>query len=207
MAQGIRQLHFDTAFPGIADPRLARCKFVAAIWPAPVDADECFAAAGFHDFADSDDTWDRDWRRIVTRVLQELEKVGTAKINIGAEVYQTSRASFPSCVFGWLFPGTKPSNKVPLSLIEQIFVVTSDDRFGEVLVEFGEPVLSTLLVGNGHPILWIGWNSSDAQPEVFVERVAAGIPTARTTLDWQKLLPSARRIYHAQDGSNANLSP
>lgn len=192
----IRQVHWGTVLPNTAVPRLDRCATVVAIWPAPVDADACFAAAGFHDFDDSDETWDRGWCRVVTEVLRELERTGTPNSRMEAEVYDTGAASLPRRVLGWFLPGTLPLRRVPLQLVEQVLAVTGDDRFGEVLVEFGEPARSSLLAGSGHPILWVGWISTDAKPDAFVECVAGGLPTVRTTLDWQKLLPSAGRVNH-----------
>jgi hypothetical protein len=169
---------------------------VVALWPAPHNADACFADAGFHDFADPDDAWDEQWSRIVNCVLRELEHHGAPHILSAAEVYEYDTTSMPRGILGWLLPKRLPLKRMPLSLVEQILWVTADKRFGDVLVEFGAPTRVTLLAGRGHAILWVGWAVADTQPEAFVEGIAGSLPVVKTDLDWQVLLPNFTQGNH-----------
>jgi hypothetical protein len=167
------------------------------MWPTPVDADACFVAAGFHEFDDSNEKWDQDWRNLVIRTLQQLGQVGTLHVRMEADVYKyDSTASIPRRALGWFLADKMPLKKFPLSLVDQIITVTSDDRFGDVLVDFGEPARSCLLSGRGHAILWIGWASTDWTPGGFIERIAGGLPVIRTTLKWHELLPNTGQAGH-----------
>jgi hypothetical protein len=40
-----------------------------ALWPTPVDGDACFEAAGFVEFADSNEFWDEEFEELLNRVI------------------------------------------------------------------------------------------------------------------------------------------
>jgi hypothetical protein len=59
---------------------------VTALWPSPVDADDCFAQDGFTRFADLDEQWDREWSRIVQQLIDA---------SLVARVVQPQKSSAP----------------------------------------------------------------------------------------------------------------
>jgi hypothetical protein len=194
--QGIRQFHWGSVSSPLPDPRLGRFPQVLAIWPAPLDADACFTDAGFHDFADSDEAWDQDWRGFVARVLGQLEQFGDLHVKAEAQIYDVDARSFTRKLLDRLFSRPAPAQKDPLTIVEQIVAVTNDSRLGEVFVDFGTPAKACLLASRGHRILWLGWILPSSAAEAFIEGLAEGMPVIQTTLNWQVLLPIARKDVH-----------
>jgi hypothetical protein len=185
----IRQVHWDIVPRDVVVPRMDACPVVLAIWPAPVNADACFADAGFHDFADTDDEWGADWRGIVSRALARLEQNGSPSVRIEAGICRGGFLSHVSWIFSWLLPQRLFLKPVHLPIAEQIFVVTTDDQFGEVFIEYGMPPMVRLLASGGHEVLWIGWTTPEYVPRRFVEEIAAELPVVRTALHWCALVP------------------
>ena len=68
----IEQLHWDAVGPTEKVPSIRGPAQWLAIWPSPVDADACFSEAGFHDFADTDDSWDSAWRSILRAIFEDF---------------------------------------------------------------------------------------------------------------------------------------
>jgi hypothetical protein len=188
----IRQVHWDIVPRDVVVPRMEACSVVLAIWPAPVNADACFASAGFRVFADADDGWESDWRGIVSRALARLEQFGSPAARVEAEICQVTSLSRFCSILCWLLPQRLFLKPVQLPIAEQILVVTTDDRVGEVFIEYGIPTEARLLASSGHELLWIGWATSEYVPERFVKEIAAGLPVVRTTLKWQALVPILR---------------
>jgi hypothetical protein len=194
--QGIRQYHWGKVLPATLDARLGRFPEILAIWPAPINADACFVDAGFRDFPDSDEIWDQwehDWQGFVGRVLGQLELFGEIHVKAEARIEDTDARSFSKKILDRMLSRPAPAPKPTPTLVEQIVTVTNDDRWGEVFVEFGAPAQACLLASRGHSILWLGWTARHDTAEVFVERLADGMPIVQTTLNWQVLLPIARK--------------
>ena len=190
MGAGIRQLHWNVLPAEIAPQALPGYEVVVAVWPAPVDADACFRDAGFADFADSDDTWDRQWQEVIERAFRSLEPLGLARLSKGIEVYEICKSGLIRQLIEVMGLVRPPMKRVPLSVLEQVFVASDDDQFGDVLVDFGLPAKASLSAGSGHPILWVGLRGQcGLTPEILVEGLAENHPITRTSLKWEMLIP------------------
>ena len=97
----IHSLHWDEPeleVPIAWAPGLGR---VLAIWPAPIDQDACFAAAGFRDFADSNPRWDVEFTDLLRSLVHFLERTGRARATpklFDALVAAARDDQFPPCV-------------------------------------------------------------------------------------------------------------
>ena len=190
MGAGIRQLHWNVLPAEVAPRALPGYEVVMAVWPAPMNADACFLAAGFDDFDDPDDIWDQQWREVIGRVLGFLERLGPARLSKGIEVYEIVHSGLIRRLIGYLFPDTLPRKRVQLSVLEQVFVATQDDHFGEVLIDFGQPAKASFTPGPGEPILWIGFQGQcGLTPEMLMAGLAENYPITRTLLKWEMLIP------------------
>jgi hypothetical protein len=188
MASGsrIRSIRWALLPEGAGAATLGPGLRTAAVWPAPVDADACFAAAGFTDFEDSDAAWDADFREIARRLLDRLGRLGPAEVREGSkQIFVLERR-------GWL---RRPrSRKVDLSLLDHLLAVTAgvEDDLPDLVVEFGRPPVAALRAGSGHPIFWLSWPAG-AGPPLDVEALAADLagsrPAIRTDIDWAHLVP------------------
>jgi hypothetical protein len=182
MSAGIEKLHWGSVVPTGIVRKLARFGQVVAIWPGPVDSDYCFSQAGLKDFADSDEAWDADWRRVVVRTVQQLEEAGVARIQVRAEVREIPDGSTWKQLKRWLEGPPNTFGKQVLGIEEQVIVVSNDDQFGEILVEFGEPAICGLWAGMGHPVLWVGFATGDIDVEEWLAGIADGLPVVRSEL-------------------------
>lgn len=189
MPRAIRAIHWcqlpsDQRVSGISDD-----KTVFAIWPAPVDADACFAEAGFLDFADSDELWDSEWRSILHQTIASMSVVGTGIIVQPISAIKEVRG----CLFGEMLHrllSRRPTHwELPDDALTQIELATSDDRYGRVIVQFGEPARATLVAGDGHPILWIGIAAGEVRTDAILVAAAAGRPILQRNLKWNAILP------------------
>jgi len=193
-AGGIHRIHWGTVTPPARVRGFDQCATVIAVWPSPVNADACFASAGFHEFDDPDDDWETQWKELITRTLQELERLGTPVVKQEAEHYEDDpTAPFHRSALARLLPRTGPLRQVHLPLVDQILAVTGIYDHTEVLVEFGSPPAALLRADSGHAILWIGWTAPNLDANPFLARIAAGHEVAPATLDWSQLL---RRSSH-----------
>jgi hypothetical protein len=156
-----------------------------ALWPTPVDSDVCFCEAGFDEFADSDDAWDRDWQNIVTRTIDVLRLRGTVRLRNEADVLEVRKRR----PLEWLLPWRQPTRTVTLSAEERIFLSTRDDRIPPAVVEVGDPPAVLLRVSDGHPLLWLdfvtGLTETDAN--ALICQIAGGRPVQRRELRWDCL--------------------
>jgi hypothetical protein len=152
-----------------------------ALWPAPVNHDVCFEEAGFTDFGDRDEVWDIKADGLLTRLLAELQRLGSPRL--------TSEPLFhdPSPWYLRLFG--KTGNTKPLELREEIELRLYEDNVPDCVVFFGDSGVS-LNTSFGHQIFWIGL------PEIlsagFVQclgRVAGSHPLIQTDLKWDRLAP------------------
>ena len=147
-----------------------------ALWPQPVDHDECFQKAGFDCFADTDAAWDADFAILIQDVLAILATYG------GPSVTGPSLVQRP---FGR--PGALATD---LQLHERIALVARDDQFASCHADFGAPVRAALHASDGHPILWIWLHREVAQArDSKLRTIARGRHLVETTLRWDALLP------------------
>jgi hypothetical protein len=155
-----------------------------AIWPSSVNADVCFREAGFDSFADTDDRWDDEWKRIVARVLAVLGRSGTPQLRVDPTPPRTGIAA------AWDRVRTAISRAAVYDppLLQRVLDATLDDRFPDVVVDFGDPSVVTLRAGSGHPLLWIYGPSSSLPAAEMLAEVADGCPVTRLDLDWAPLL-------------------
>lgn len=149
-----------------------------ALWPAPVNDDACFRAAGFTDFGDADDFWDREAELLLGRLIHELRAFGEPSL-------RSEPLSKPLPWYRRLF-----SRPPALPLPEQIGWPMHWDNLPDCLVDFGTSGAS-LRTGQGHEIYWIKLPKAKASSfETIALRLAADHPLVRTELQWSCLLPS-----------------
>jgi hypothetical protein len=137
-----------------------------AIWPSPVDHDQCFEAAGFSDFGDSDDTWDRDFADLVARLLDALAGMGKTVLREGE--YPVDRG------------------RTRVSCRDALIAAARDDNFPPCVVGFGDPPNASVRTGEGHAILWT-WVAHDADVDRFLGELAGDREIVKKTMKWEKL--------------------
>lgn len=164
-------IHWSPVPHPAADSRLF------ALWPAPVNDDACFRAAGFTEFGDADDAWDREAELLLGRVIDELRTRGEPCLRSEPLVK-------PLPWYRRLL-----SRPPPLPLREQIEWPMHWDNLPDCIVDFGASG-ARLRTGQGHEIYWITLPAADAPSfEPAARRLAAGHPLVRTDLRWSCLLP------------------
>ena len=187
MNRAIRSVCWDLFKPDHCTDNWVPAQKVLAVWPSPVNADACFAAAGFTEFDDPDDQWDQEWRDLIGRSLAYLERYGSPRVRQAAQDYEPL-----PLLNRWLNSVLlRPTFKrvdMDLPLAGQIDVVTDDDRFWNVVVEFGAEPHALLRAGNGHTILFVQFTEQgETAAEEFLHQVAEGRPVNRRELDWSML--------------------
>lgn len=172
------RVHWSPVEPRFAPAYAPDGHELLALWPAPVNLDECFMAAGFADFADHEQAWDDAAEALLERVLHELESHGPARL-----------LSPPLCDHvPWYLRPFREARPAPL--LQQALQPMHWDSLPHFRARFG-PGEVTLRTGNGHFLLWLTVPSAPiALHEAMVARVAAPWPATRTVLDWSPLLPS-----------------
>ncbi len=149
-----------------------------ALWPAPVNDDQCFAEAGFSHFQSDDEDWseshwDRQAEILQQRVLTVLAEIGNAVVLSEPLVEDRS-----------LFRFWKPGE--PLPVAEQLRWPILNDSLPEVVIRFGSAV--ELCAGSGHELYWISrLPDCPVSFETLLAKLAAGWPVKQVQLDWSKL--------------------
>ena len=138
---------------------------ILALWPDPVDHDQCFALAGFDRFADSDAAWDADLDALVDRAIAALSPHGTPTPGVAARWPWRRRIS--------------PRDRLVASL--------TDDQHPPWEIRFGSG--AAILASDGHPILWV-WLADADRSEALIAAVAPDWPIGRVSLRWAGLLPA-----------------
>jgi hypothetical protein len=161
-SSAIRVLHWDelalSAVPELAAHSDGR---VLVLVPAPIDHDECFASAGFTDFADTDDDWYAEFSALVWRLFQFLEQAGPARLPLGRSTLATP--------------------------VEAIVAAARDDNFPASVVHFGSPTQASVSASAGHPLLWL-WSARDRfDDHELLSSTAGSLELVRTRLDWSAL--------------------
>ncbi|MBN9304867.1 MAG: hypothetical protein BGO82_10845 [Devosia sp. 67-54] len=149
-----------------------------AIWPAPVNHDACFAAAGFTLFGDTDAAWDEAADGLLQRVIDALAQFGAATL---LSKPLTARTSW----YRRLFAAPRA-----LPLVEQARLPMHWDSLPPFHARFGDDG-AALRTGDGHVLLWVQLPPSAPDAAAFVRSVSALWPLAETTLRWQALLPGS----------------
>ena len=156
----------------------AEGRILCALWPAPVNADECFTAAGFTRFGDADDTWDARAGALLDRLLSDLGTCGAPRL-LSAPL----RAAVP-----WYARILREG--VPLELREQILQPMHWDSLPRCRVAFGDQG-HELFAGDGHHIHWFTLRGEEeARLPERIARIAGPWPTLHTELAWEHLLRS-----------------
>lgn len=151
---------------------------VYALWPAPVNDDECFWLAGYADFQSEDENfsetyWDEQARILHQRLIAALCGLGGPRLISKPLRKQRSIAKF------W-------SQGDSLSLTEQLELPLYDDNLPQARASFGQ--VAELRTGNGHHLYWVAL--SPESPLNFtgvLAAVAKGWPRRCVQLDWSKL--------------------
>jgi hypothetical protein len=154
-----------------------------AFWPSPVDHDACFQAAGFDEFADSDDDWDNEWLDIVARAVGYLNRYGASTVQRSPEACrEIERSNWWQRLRGHQPPIVLASS---LSIPEHLVLSSRYDQFGPCIASFGDIRLRT---DSGHAILWITTQlQTTFDPDEIAEVCAAGRLVSRRSLEWQYL--------------------
>ena len=150
---------------------------VLAVWPAPVNADSCFEAAGFTDFDDHDDAWDDAAVALLGRAVEQLSLFGAPALR--------SPPLLDTPPWHRRLLGAAP---VPRPLLTQLELPMRWDSLPPCVVVFGDQG-AALRTGEGHVLLWLSL-PRDVEPAGFVAALAGGHPVTRTVLRWTALLPS-----------------
>ncbi len=147
-----------------------------ALWPAPMNDDVCFRAAGFTDFGDADEAWDADANRVLDRLLSILS--GYGQPNLISKPVERSQS--------WLRSLFRQAEVYGLR--EQIELPIQWDELPDCVIAFGESGI-TLRAGKGHHIFWISVPAECAMKFSNVaQQVAGSHPLLRTDLRWDRLL-------------------
>ena len=152
------------------------------VWPGPFNHDQCFAEAGFTDFGDPDEAWDREWEQIARRLLAHLERYGTPRLRNPGDVEASRRRSLLDRM---LRP--KPAREfVEQPINERVLLSTEDDRLPDAVVDFGEPAKVTLRTGFGHTVFWLAVTAGVAfDGETLLQELAEGRRVVPMDLDWR----------------------
>lgn len=163
--------------PTVLRGREAHDKLLA-LWPAPVNHDACFEAAGFTLFGDSDDDWDRAAEDLLCQVIERLSQLGTSKL---VSVPLTEDPL-------WYLRPFRTGEALPF--LQQALLPMQDDSLPGFHAQFGRDG-AALRTGDGHFLLWIDLPEAGPDPSELVSGVAERWEVVETRLRWSPLLPDA----------------
>ena len=147
-----------------------------AVWPAPVNHDACFEAAGFTLFGDNDEEWDRAAEDVLARVIVHLSLSGTSRL-----VSAPLRDDQP-----WYLRPFRTGRELPL--FQQALSPMLEDSLPWFHAQFGRDG-AALRTGGGHFLLWITLPIGGKSPPEFVQAVTQRWEVVETCLRWNILLP------------------
>jgi hypothetical protein len=151
---------------------------VTALWPAPVNDDACFAAAGFHEMqSDCEDFMERYWdnqadllHSLIVRFLTDIGEPALQSVPL--------LSNQP-----WFHFWQKP---IWLPLSEQLEQPMLNDSLPDCDLRFGS--LVGVRSGNGHRLYWLGFApQSLVQLANLLEQLGARWNIRNIALDWHKL--------------------
>jgi hypothetical protein len=146
-----------------------------AIWPAPVNHDVCFEAAGFTLFAENDEEWDKAAKDFLQRVINRLSSFGALK-----QINVPLRDDPP-----WYLRAFRTGHELPL--LQQALFPMQWDNLPRFHAQFGGDRVA-LRTGDGHFLLWITMPDIGMAPVEFVRGVAASSEVHESPLRWNILL-------------------
>ncbi len=162
---------------GASAPDDGAGRILGALWPAPVNLDACFEAAGETDFGDADLAWDEAAEELTRRLVAELSRYGAPRL-----------LSEPVLNRGPWF--LRPFRKPPaVDLVEQLQLAAHWDSLPPCRVAFGGSGVA-VETGAGHQIYWLSLPADAADDlESLAARIAGDAPLARKDLAWEHLRP------------------
>ena len=180
----IRNIHWDTLSSEPITTLTSAPRHLHAIFPSPIDSDQCFHEAGYRDFADTTNVWDDQWNQIVRRAIEYLSRIGQLSIREPIVPVIENR------LVDRIFKRVPRFDEQTLTVCEQIVLATMDDQFGQCIVDFGSNRDATLIANAGHPILWVFAKSQFALSiEDMAETIGPTYPNSQRKLDWYILKP------------------
>lgn len=153
------------------------CRLLA-IWPAPVNHDVCFKAAGFTLFDDNDEDWDRVAEKVLERLLEQLSRFGAMKLE------SIPLRDDPP----WYLRPFRTGRELPL--LQQALLPMKCDSLPSFYARFGEGG-AALQTGNGHFLLWVTLPDAGPDSSELVRTVSDPCPVFETRLRWNALLPGS----------------
>jgi len=151
------------------------CRLLA-IWPAPVNHDVCFEAAGFTLFGDNDEQWGYAAETLLQQVIEQLSRFGAVQ-QVNAPIKDEA---------AWYLRAFRTGREAPL--LKQALWPMLEDSLPPFHARFGAEGAS-LRTGAGHFLLWITLPACGVAPCEFVQSVAAPWDIHETRLRWRNLLP------------------
>jgi hypothetical protein len=174
----IHTLHWGIVSPDAALRWVDDTAVLAGIWPAPIDEDACFSAAGFNDFAVPSDLWDAEFRGLLDRLVGLLKSYGPP----------TPRREMPLDRSLWERVVDRPPQI--LSWQEHLLAASESDSYPDCIIEFGRPPAMTLRTGLGHPILSLYHRKVEKVdlPALLHILAGEGRKITQTNLKWEHLV-------------------
>lgn len=149
-----------------------------AVWPAPVNADVCFAEAGFTDFGDSDAAWESQASALWQCLLQALQLHGAPRL--------ASTALLPPQP--WHQRLLRRPAPPPHPLLEQLELPMQWDSLPPCELVFGDHAAG-LRSSDGHTLCWVLWPMAQADSFAsLVQHLAGAHPVQQTALQWSALI-------------------
>ncbi|NDY92501.1 hypothetical protein [Ideonella livida] len=171
-----------------------------ALWPAPVNPDACFEAAGFTDFGAADPAWESEAEAWLDRLLALLAQDGPPALQGPAPLMQPAerswwRQAWRALATGWLRRAPEsvlvadPVSVLPLST--QLWECLHWDGLPPCEVAFGRAG-TRLQARDGHLLAWVALApDSTWTPEALVQAAAGEAPLHQTPLQWTALWGAA----------------
>ncbi len=162
--------------------------------PSPVDSDACLADAGFGEFADSDEVWDRGFDALVRDVVDSLRKHAKGVSVVAPRGKLDLTWSGRLVRFLRFQNEPDPVNPDGLEAVDALLHAARDDSYLQfAAVDFldaSHPVVARVFISDGHPLIWI-WLADDwAYLWAELARASAGaLPMESISLAWERLVP------------------
>lgn len=155
--------------------------YLFALWPSPVNHDGCFEKAGFKEFADNYDGWDKDFEKITREFFMELKKMGKPLLISGE--YPRLYRSFGEIIIDFL--KGKKTNK---DSIKCIIGATHDDINPPCVFSFGEPPKAILRTADGHEIFFLWLKNGDDFEKRIIPLFQKRFKISQMHIEWDILL-------------------